>query len=110
MLLKDHDYLVTYDQMNEKQQGTIVSNAKILYPLTGREKEGLQLILSGKSNRIICDELAINESTVKTHARNIYSKYNVGSRVELTTSACFNHNISCGSKKTFCKKNINLSH
>ncbi len=86
MLLKGHAYLITYDHMNEKQQETVISQAKTLSPLTVREKEVLQLILSGKSNKKIAEELLISESTVKTHARNIYSKYGVASRAELIST------------------------
>jgi DNA-binding NarL/FixJ family response regulator len=46
----------------------------------------LQLILSGKSNREIAEALFISESTVKTHARNIFSKYAVSSRAELIST------------------------
>ena len=47
------------------------------------EQEVLATILSGMSNREIADALNITESTVKTHVRNIYSKYGVHSRAEL---------------------------
>ncbi len=86
MLLKGQAYLITYDHMDEKQQKTVISQEKILDPLTIREQEVLQLILSGKSNKKIAEELLISESTVKTHARNIYSKYDVASRAELIST------------------------
>lgn len=52
-------------------------------PLTPREKETLQYILSGASNKAIAEALFISESTVKTHVRNIFTKYEVGTRSEL---------------------------
>ena len=83
MLLKNHTYLTAYDRMSEKQQTNIRLSMKTLEELTAREQEVLQHILSGESNREIAGSLFISESTVKTHVRNIFSKYEVGSRAEL---------------------------
>ena len=86
MLLKSHAYLTAYERMNEKQQKTIIHQIKMIDPLTNREQDVLQLILSGKSNKDIAAALFISESTVKTHLRNIYSKYDVNSRAELIST------------------------
>lgn len=86
MLLKNHVYLATYERMNECERGAIIKENKMREPLTNREQEVLQLVLSGKSNRAIAEALFISESTVKTHVRNIYSKYDVVSRAELISS------------------------
>jgi DNA-binding CsgD family transcriptional regulator len=83
MLLKNHTYLTAYGRMSEKQQTNIILNIKTLEELTVREQEVLQHILSGESNREIAQSLFISESTVKTHVRNIFSKYDVRSRTEL---------------------------
>jgi DNA-binding CsgD family transcriptional regulator/MFS family permease len=92
LLLKSHAYLVTYDNMSQSQQTDIIQLIKTVDPLTVREQEVLQLILSGKSNREIAGALFISESTVKTHARNIFSKYDVGSRAELISTLLKNRN------------------
>jgi DNA-binding CsgD family transcriptional regulator len=86
LLLKNHAYLAVYDNMSQSQQTDIILQIKTLDPLTVREQEVLQLILSGKSNRKIAEILFISESTVKTHARNIFSKYDVNSRAELIST------------------------
>lgn len=86
MLLKSHTYLNVYSGMSEQQQSAIVQGVKLLDPLTVRENEVLQHILSGKSNKEIAMALSITESTVKTHARNIFSKYDVASRAELIST------------------------
>mgnify|MGYP000905319703 CR=1 FL=1 len=86
MFLKSHAYLSAYDRMNEKQQRTIIYQTKMIDLLTNREQDVLQLILSGKSNKDISAALFISESTVKTHLRNIYSKYDVNSRAELIST------------------------
>ena len=93
LLLKNHAYLAAYDNMSQSQQTNIVRQVKILDPLTVREQEVLQLILSGKSNREIAGALFISESTVKTHARNIFSKYDVGSRAELISTLLKNQTL-----------------
>lgn len=86
LLLKSHAYLAAYDNMSQSQQTDIVRQIKTLDPLTVREQEVLQLILSGKSNREIAGALFISENTVKTHTRSIFSKYDVSSRAELIST------------------------
>jgi DNA-binding CsgD family transcriptional regulator len=94
LLLKSHVYLAVYDNMSQSQQTDIVRQIKTLDPLTVREQEVLQLILSGKSNREIAEALFISESTVKTHIRNIFSKYDVGSRSELISTLLKNQRVN----------------
>jgi DNA-binding CsgD family transcriptional regulator len=93
LLLKSHAYLAAYDNMSQSQQTDIVRQVKTLDPLTVREQEVLQLILSGKSNREIAGALFISENTVKTHARSIFSKYDVSSRAELISTLLKNQTI-----------------
>jgi len=52
-------------------------------PLSKQENIIKELIISGKSNKEIANELFISISTVKTHISNIYSKLNISSRREL---------------------------
>jgi DNA-binding CsgD family transcriptional regulator len=86
LLLKSHTYLTTYSVMSAQQQSAIIQSTKPLDPLTARENEVLQHILSGESNKEISASLNITENTVKTHARNIFSKYDVSSRTELIST------------------------
>ncbi|SNZ00869.1 response regulator transcription factor [Flagellimonas pacifica] len=51
--------------------------------LSKQEQNVKVLILQGKSNKEIANELFISLSTVKTHITNIYSKLNIASRKEL---------------------------
>lgn len=92
LLLKNHTYLAVYDTMSRAQQTNIIHRVKILDPLTVREQEVLQLLVSGKTNREIAKELYISENTVKTHTRNIFSKYAVSSRAELIITLFKNQN------------------
>jgi DNA-binding NarL/FixJ family response regulator len=54
------------------------------YTITNRERDVLKLVLVGKSNNQIAEELYISINTVKKHLSHIYRKMNVKSRTELT--------------------------
>ena len=51
--------------------------------LSVREKEILQILASGKSNREIADLLHISISTVETHRNNVFQKLNLHNLAEL---------------------------
>ncbi len=51
--------------------------------LTNREKEVVNLLLQGKSNKLIALSLSISDRTVEFHLKNIYAKCQVNSRIEL---------------------------
>ncbi len=53
------------------------------YHISRREKEIIELILLGKSNKEIEDALFISFNTVKNHIYNIYRKFGVQSRSQL---------------------------
>ena len=56
------------------------------YDISIREKEVVSLVIQGKSNKDIADNLFISVNTVKTHIRNIYEKIGIKSRYELINS------------------------
>ncbi|HSM23247.1 MAG TPA: DUF805 domain-containing protein [Anaerolineaceae bacterium] len=51
--------------------------------ITKREWEVINLLLEGKSNKMIASALHITSSTVEFHLKNIFSKLQVSSRTEL---------------------------
>jgi len=55
--------------------------------LTEREKEILQLVATGITNREIAHQLFISANTVKVHLRNVYTKLGAESRTEATMIA-----------------------
>lgn len=57
--------------------------AQARYLLTPREREIVDLILSGNGSQQIAERLFISLGTVKNHRKNIYGKLNIGSQAEL---------------------------
>ncbi|MDY6868257.1 MAG: LuxR C-terminal-related transcriptional regulator [Chloroflexota bacterium] len=55
--------------------------------LSGREKEILELVAEGLTNREIAQRLSISHNTVKVHLSNIFEKIGVSSRTEATVYA-----------------------
>ena len=82
-LLKNHAYLTTFIEMPKKEQTQIIRKFELNEPLTTRENEVMNLLIQGKSYKVIAGELYISENTVGTHARNIYAKAGITNRVEL---------------------------
>ncbi len=56
-------------------------------PLSQREQEVLQLLVSGASNQEIAQELVITRDTVKRHVNHIFSKLGVHNRVQAVKQA-----------------------
>ena len=62
-------------------------NQSLSEPLTVRELEVLSLIVSGLSNKEICDTLFLALSTVKGYNQNIFGKLEVNSRTKASIKA-----------------------
>jgi FixJ family two-component response regulator len=55
--------------------------------LTSREREVLALVVVGKANKEVANELGISEITVKAHRGNMMKKMEAGSLAELVNQA-----------------------
>jgi two-component system response regulator DctR len=66
-----------------REAGATAEIAQRLATLSTREREVLDLILAGKMNKVIADELGISMRTVEVHRAHIFDKMNVKTAVEL---------------------------
>ncbi len=57
--------------------------ARALAELTEREREVARLVIDGRPNKLIADELQISVRTVEVHRARVFEKMNVKSAVEL---------------------------
>ena len=68
---------------SSRQAGEDAAVQSRLAALSAREREVLDLILAGKMNKVIADELGISMRTVEVHRAHIFDKMNVKTAVEL---------------------------
>ena len=59
------------------------STAQALAELTERERDVMRLVIGGRANKAIADELQISVRTVEVHRARVFEKKNVKSAVEL---------------------------
>ena len=74
------------DRMAQQPLPELAAEAK-LDELTRREREVLELIARGLSNREIATELFVEESTVRTHVKRIQMKLQLRDRVQIVIFA-----------------------
>ncbi len=93
-LLRNHAFLADLSEMTETKQEETISDFMDLEILTEREREITSLLLRGRTYKMISAELYLSENTIKTHIKNIYSKFNVQSKVELINLLAKNKPVS----------------
>ena len=70
------------DVYSLKTEEDALSELKAEYQLTDRETDIFRMILQGKTNKDIGEELFIGEATVKTHIHNLLKKLSASNRVD----------------------------
>lgn len=68
-------------QTTEAQEAN-AANGDLIEPLSSREREVLDLIALGLTNKEIAERLFVAPGTIKAHSSNIYRKLDVGNRTE----------------------------
>ena len=63
------------------------ATAGSLTDLTPRQRDVLRLLIEDKTNKLICRELALSESTVKTHLASIFRRLGATSRTQAVVAA-----------------------
>lgn len=66
-----------------RRAGAAAAVRSRLESLSAREREVLELIMAGKMNKVIADELGISMRTVEVHRAHIFDKMQVKTAVEL---------------------------
>ena len=82
-LLKNSVYLPAPAEPTVQEQVHIIKELVLTEPLTARESEVMNLLMTGKTYKAIADELYISENTVGSHARSVYTKAGAANRTEL---------------------------
>ncbi|HEX6736515.1 MAG TPA: response regulator [Azonexus sp.] len=87
--LNDNDLACRISEAMELDARQRVADASVdsvnnrLSSLTTRERQIMELVLAGKYNKVIADELNISMRTVEVHRANIFDKMQVKTAVEL---------------------------
>jgi DNA-binding NarL/FixJ family response regulator len=86
------------DRMAQQPTPELADQAK-LEALTPREREVLELIARGLSNREIAAALAVEESTIRTHVKRILMKLNLRDRIQVVIFA-----YETGVNRPYCRQ------
>lgn len=71
------------DNQQRRENATVDSVNARVSRLTTREKQIMELVLAGKYNKVIADDLNISMRTVEVHRANLFNKMQVKTAVEL---------------------------
>ena len=75
------------DLVRRLSQGPSVSTAKPALALTAREREVVQLVIAGHTNREIATQFSVSEETIKHHLTRMFQKVGASNRLELAMKA-----------------------
>jgi DNA-binding NarL/FixJ family response regulator len=79
--------LIVYAAGDDRLQRSDSDVVDLVEPLTGREREVLEMLAQGRGNKDIAGRLKISEHTVKFHVASILGKLGAGTRTEAVSIA-----------------------
>jgi LuxR family transcriptional regulator, maltose regulon positive regulatory protein len=74
-------------ELGDKKKYIRIPSQKLIEPLSERELQVLRLLNSALTSEEMAGELLVSVNTIRTHIRNIYSKFDVHGRVEAIQKA-----------------------
>lgn len=81
-------YMHNFDRVKKQaNNGAYFDAFRMKYKLSRRETQIIKLIKEGNQNREIAEILNLSPQTIETHRKNIHTKMQVSSRVELVNKA-----------------------
>ena len=81
-------YMHNFDRIKKQaNNGAYFDAFRMKYRLSRRETEIIKLIKEGNQNKEIAEILNLSQQTIETHRKNIHTKMQVSSRVELVNKA-----------------------
>ena len=72
-----------WDAQRREDEADTANLTARLDQLTARERQVMELVLAGKLNKVIADELGITMRTVEVHRAHVFEKMGVKTAVEL---------------------------
>ncbi len=81
--------LAEFSRLGDRRAGGRgeAAEAGLIEPLTAREREVLELVVAGASNKEIARRLYVSENTVKYHLKNILQKLHAHNRAQVVAFA-----------------------
>ncbi len=70
---------VQIDLQQRRENAQLSEIARRVNKLTPRERQVMDLVVEGKSNRVIADELGVSPKTIEVHRANVMQKMEAGS-------------------------------
>ena len=87
VLLERIGQALTLDEKIRQNQSERAEIAARLELLTSREREVMEMVVTGKANKVIADQLGLSQKTVEVHRANVMKKMQVDSLAGLVRLA-----------------------
>jgi FixJ family two-component response regulator len=86
LLLDSIQQAITEDAKSRRKRANLAVTTERIASLTPREREVMDMVVAGKTNKVIAIELELSQKTVEFHRSNVMKKMGVETVVELVRS------------------------